>query len=107
MEDDQLKNVLGVLTGILVLLGVGALAAYWLLPVNHVSSYSSCVNNLRYLQSASDQWAIEEAKSIGDPVTFADVAPFIRGPLICPDGGVYTLADVGGDPTSTCGARLP
>jgi hypothetical protein len=60
----------------------------------------SCINNLRMIDSAKDQWAIENSKSTGDAVTGADIADYIRGGVpVCPQGGEYKLNAIGEKPT--------
>lgn len=69
---------------------------------------NACVNNLRQLDAAKDQWAIEEGKRTGDEVTFDNVSEFLRGVPVCPQGGQYTLNTVGEDPVCTVpGHELP
>jgi len=63
----------------------------------------ACINNLRQLDGAKQQWALENrqpAEAIPDP---ADLEPYLRDPAVwnCPAGGVYTLNAVGTPPT--CG----
>jgi hypothetical protein len=61
-----------------------------------------CINNLRLIDSAKQQWALEHNKGGKDTPTMEDLKPFL-GPsapaLSCPDGGVYTIGMVGEKPT--------
>jgi chromosome segregation ATPase len=64
---------------------------------------NGCVNNLRQIDSAKQQWALENAKppqSIPNP---QDIAPYIRGNVLpkCPGGGTYTLNSLEMMPTCT------
>ena len=86
--------------GALVLLAVGAA----LLTLNwrgaFLSAAQPCVNNLRQLESAKAQWALENHKD-GDASavpTWQTVQPYLNGRLICPDGGTYALGRVGERP---------
>lgn len=57
---------------------------------------NACINNLRLIESAKDQWAIEENKPTGAEVTAEDIQEYIRNGIpVCPDGGTYTLGTVG------------
>src|SRR5215469_15263460 len=64
---------------------------------------SSCVANLRQLEGAKEQWALEFHKSTNDIVTVTDLRPYYsvsgttnhRAMLTCPQGGTYTLGRVG------------
>jgi len=54
-----------------------------------------CINNLRQLESAKDQWAIENNKSSTDTPVATDLDAYIKGgtaQLICPTSGT-TFAD--------------
>ena len=60
---------------------------------------NSCINNLRQIDGAKEQWALEKNKKTGDAVTEADVAQYIRnGFPVCPQGGHYTIGSVGENP---------
>ena len=58
-----------------------------------------CVNNLRMVSGAKDQWALESGIGTTDPVADGDIAPYIRGGVPpCPLGGVYVLGFIGDNP---------
>lgn len=61
----------------------------------------SCINNLRILDSAKDQWALEFNKQEGAAVVEKEVLQYIKGSRmpICPQGGRYTLGVIGQPPT--------
>ena len=73
-----------------------------------VSQQNVCINNLRQLDGAKQQWALENNKNGTATPTRAELAPYLPGnPLICPQGGHYTLGAVGEHPTcSVPGHRL-
>jgi prepilin-type N-terminal cleavage/methylation domain-containing protein len=48
---------------------------------------SSCINNLRQIDNAIQQYATEARKKASDPVAETDVTPFLKGHLACPAGG--------------------
>jgi TolA-binding protein len=56
----------------------------------------ACVNNLRMIDGAKQQWALEKQKSGGSLLTAADLAPYLKGNALptCPAGGIYTLNPV-------------
>jgi hypothetical protein len=71
---------------------------------------NSCINNLRMLDSAKEQWALEMTKKDGDPVVEAGVLQYIKGARmpVCPQGGRYTLGPIGKPPAcSHPGHALP
>lgn len=67
-----------------------------------------CINNLRQLKLAKEQWALENNKSDTDTPTAANLDPYIKGGtsgLICPqDPGKsfntsYTINNIATNPT--------
>ncbi|QBG48627.1 hypothetical protein EGM51_14895 [Verrucomicrobia bacterium S94] len=59
---------------------------------------STCRNNRRIIESAKEQWAMENGKPVGTPVTEADISEYIPGgfnALVCPNGGTYSINPVG------------
>jgi len=78
-----------------------------------VSQRNACINNLRQIDAAKNEWALEKGKANGAPVTEDDIKPYIKldanGNLPkCPTGGTYTIGKVGEKPTcSISGHVLP
>ena len=71
---------------------------------------AACINNLRQIDGAKQQWALEQKKTAQSPVTANDLAPYFRNNVMpaCPAGGVYTLNTVAVPPTcSFPGHALP
>ena len=74
---------------------------------------SACINNLRLIDSAKQQWALEQRKQATDTPTMDDLRPYLgRGPNgempVCPDNGVYVIGAVKEKPTcSVPGHVLP
>jgi chromosome segregation ATPase len=58
---------------------------------------NACINNLRQIDGAKQQWALENKKTANDLPSAADLAPYLKGNAIpaCPGGGSYTLNSVG------------
>jgi prepilin-type N-terminal cleavage/methylation domain-containing protein len=69
------------------------------------SQANACINNLRQIDSAAQQFAIEQRKTTGNPITFPDdLTPYIKlnsGGKIppCPAGGNYACNTVGTAPS--------
>ena len=63
----------------------------------------TCINNLRQIDGAKQQWALEARKPANTLVNVADITPYLRGNTlpVCPVGGVYTLNTVEVSPTCT------
>jgi len=71
---------------------------------------NACLNNLRQIDGAKQQWALANGKPTGSPVNPADILPYLRGNAMpaCPAGGIYTINMVGMPPTcSVPGHMLP
>ena len=69
-----------------------------------------CIANLRQIDAAKQQWAQQNNRQGGTPVTPGDIARFLRGNILptCPAGGIYLINAVGMPPTcSSPGHALP
>ena len=70
------------------------------------SQVNACIANLKQLDGAAQQWALENKKSGTDTVSAALITDYIKGGAvpICPAGGAYTTAfTVSSAPTCTVG----
>jgi len=71
------------------------------------SQANACINNLRQIDGAAQQWALEKGKTTGDGITYPDsLTPYIKLNSAssippCPAGGTYALTAVGNSPTCT------
>jgi hypothetical protein len=91
---------------VLVLLAVITLGFIWMIhtsepkPILHTTSDWACLNNLRLIDSAKQQWAEEHHKTASDSPTWDDIRAYCghgsNGELPeCTLHGVYTLGRVG------------
>ena len=79
------------------------------------SQANACINNMRQIDAAVNEWALEQGKKTGDgPATLSsDLTPYIKlnsnGAIPeCPAGGTYTLNTVESAPEcSIPGHALP
>ena len=57
------------------------------------SPLNACINNLRQLDGAKQQWALEHKKESTEAPTESDLASYLRdsGWPMCPAGGHYTM----------------
>jgi len=67
------------------------------------SQMNACINNLRQIDGAIQQWALEYKKDSAAAVTEADVTPYLKNAVVCPSGGTtfgdsYTVSDVASRP---------
>lgn len=73
------------------------------------SQQNACINNLRQVDSAKEQWALAEKKTDGDTITTTQVNEYIKGTTIptCPADGTYGYNAVGTDPSCTISGHEP
>ena len=75
-----------------------------------VSMQNACINNLRQIDAAKQQWALGNGKNPGDVPTAEDLKPFFKNGVFptCPAGGTYVIGAVSNAPTcSIPGHKLP
>ena len=63
---------------------------------------NACINNLRQIDAAKNQWASENNKTTNAVPTMQDLNPYLKNgaeSLHCPAGGTYTIGPVGESPT--------
>jgi prepilin-type N-terminal cleavage/methylation domain-containing protein len=91
---------------------IGLLAAIALpsfLSARARSQANACINNLRIIENASDEFALETGKTTGARVRLnRDLTPYIKLNVInkipsCPAGGVYSDRIIGQLPTCSLG----
>jgi prepilin-type N-terminal cleavage/methylation domain-containing protein len=63
------------------------------------SQKTTCINNLRQINSAIQQWAMETKQDPSSSVTETDILPYLKSVATCPAGGTtfadsYALTDV-------------
>jgi prepilin-type N-terminal cleavage/methylation domain-containing protein len=69
------------------------------------SQANACINNMRQIDAAANEFALEKGKTTGNAINFpTDLTPYIRLNSAnaipgCPAGGTYTDAAVGNIPT--------
>jgi prepilin-type N-terminal cleavage/methylation domain-containing protein len=72
------------------------------------SQANACINNMRQIDGAAQQWAVEQGKTSGTTINMAvDLTPYIKLNSMtsipgCPAGGSYTVGTVGAIPQVTC-----
>lgn len=61
----------------------------------------ACISNLRVIDGAKDQWAIENRKSSGSRARRSQINAYIKGGTTpkCPSGGSYTYGYVDNPPS--------
>jgi len=47
----------------------------------------TCICNLKQIEGAIDQWALEAKKLTGEPVSYDNIRVYLREQVACPSGG--------------------
>jgi prepilin-type N-terminal cleavage/methylation domain-containing protein len=73
------------------------------------SQQNACINNLRQINSAVEQWAMEHGQAAGSPAPSlaTDLTPYIQlnsnsAIPTCPAGGTYTINNISAVPQVIC-----
>jgi prepilin-type N-terminal cleavage/methylation domain-containing protein len=72
------------------------------------SQANACINNLRQIDGATQQFAIENGKTVGYAINYpGDLTPYLKLNSAsqipgCPAGGTYSVSPVGTEPSVVC-----
>jgi|ERR1041385_5543068 hypothetical protein len=98
-EIGSTKSKLAIFFALLV--STAVIAALPLIGTRHcyrcpLPASTTCINNLRQVDGAKQQWALEKRKATNDVPSVGDISPYVRNQQIpkCPAGGIYTLGSV-------------
>ena len=67
------------------------------------SQANACVNNLRQIDGAKDQYAIENNKTSGAGCDMTACLTYLKKTPVCKAAGTYTVNNVGTDPVCSVG----
>ena len=84
---------------------LAAIAVPNFVKARNTAQSNACINNMRQIDSAVQQWALEKGMKDTDTIVSAEIAKYIKGEKMpeCPGGGDYKLgADIGTPPSVTC-----
>lgn len=86
-----------------------AIAVPNFLRARESSRTRSCIANLRQIEAAKEQWAMDNKKGATDTPAQADLAPtYVKSYPSCPSGGAYTIGDMSTNPVcNQAGHVLP
>ncbi len=101
------------LVEIMIVVGIIGLLVAIVLPnfikSRATSQQNACINNLRQINSAVEQWAMETGQAAGSPPPDlgTDLTPYIQlnsnsSIPNCPAGGTYTIYNISAVPQVTC-----
>lgn len=71
------------------------------------SRSKTCLGNLKQMDSAKEQFAMENKLGEGDDISGTLWPDYIKKEPICPSGGDYTVGAVGEDPTCSYASTDP
>ncbi|SPE56474.1 conserved exported hypothetical protein [Verrucomicrobia bacterium] len=76
-----------------------------LIRAHSTTASNTCVNNLRQIDSAKQQWMLECNQSTNQTPSWDAICPYLRRAEIprCPQGGRYILGRVGEPPRCSIG----
>jgi prepilin-type N-terminal cleavage/methylation domain-containing protein len=89
---------------VVALLGLLAIVAIPnFLRTRTTAQQNACINNLRLIDGAIQQWAMEQRKAGTSAVFFTDISPYLKDKIVCPAGGSnfadsYTISTVAAGP---------
>lgn len=89
---------------------LAAIAVPSFVKAKETSERNFCINNLRMIDAAKEQRAMESAMDYGTEVAPEQLTDYLRGGAMpaCPKGGTYTINPIGTDPEcSEPGHALP
>jgi hypothetical protein len=105
---NQSAAVVALLPAVAVSGMLAAIAIPNFVKARTVSQQNACINNLRQIDAAKNEWALEKGKKDGDVPAKEDLMPYLRKWPVCPQGGTYTINTVGKPPEcSIPGHALP
>lgn len=77
-----------------------AIAVPNFIRARETSRRNSCIANLKQIDSAKEQWAMDQKKSTGDACAMSDIAgTYMKSEPSCPGGGTYTVNVIGTNPS--------
>ena len=90
---------------------IGLLAAIAIpnfVKARETAQLNSIVNNLRIIEGAKDQWALEQKKGTGDTPVATDIAPYLKNNTMPSKvvGETYNINVVGTGATATTPVKL-
>jgi hypothetical protein len=103
---------LGCLLIIPVVAYIGLMAAIAIpsfMKARDTAQRNACINNMRQLDAAKEQAALEHSYREGDTIPEKEIDRFLKngfGGLQCPGGGKYTIHSVGQEPECSIHGKL-
>ncbi len=83
---------------------IGLLAAIAIpsfMKARTTSQKNACINNLRQMEAAKEQWALETKQAQGAAADTTLCTAYLKTTPICPAGGTYAWLSIGTNATCT------
>jgi prepilin-type N-terminal cleavage/methylation domain-containing protein len=82
-----------------------AIAVQTFVPARERSRAKACIDNLKQIDTAKIQWAMDNKASDTQTPAMTDLSPtYIQSVPNCPSNGTYTINNIGTLPTCSIGA---
>lgn len=107
-----ITGYLGIAWAIFVIPLMLAIAIPNFVKARATAQANACVNNLRQIDAAANEFALEHGKTNGEAIKFPDdLTPYIKlnsqGKIpSCPAGGTYSIKNLGEAPTCSLGTNV-
>ena len=101
---------LGILWAVIMIPMMMAIAIPNFVKARDTAMMNACINNLRQIEAAKNEWALEHGKKPGDVPASQDLTPYFKSGAFptCPAAGTYTIGAVSNAPTcSVSEHKLP
>ena len=93
----SLKGAFTLVEIMIVVAIIGLLAAIAIpnfVKARTTAQKNACINNLRQIDGAVQQWALETKQAATANVGLADVTPYLKNSVVCPAAGINaTISD--------------
>ncbi len=96
-----IMGYIAIVAGLFIIPLLAAIAIPSFVKARNTAQQNACINNLRHIDSAKEQWAIENKKEDGAPVGAEDIKKYLGrdiSTMKCPANGIYKINPVGTDP---------
>src|SRR5512132_1568221 len=86
---------------------IGLLAAIAIpnfIKARTTAQMNACINNLRQIDGAIQEWALEKKQGESAPVSYGAIKDYLKNAVVCPSGGTtfadsYSITTVSAKPT--------
>lgn len=102
MQRNRAFTLVEIMIVVLIIGILMAIAVPNFVKARESSRRNTCIANLKQVDSAKEQWAMDQRKNAGDACAMTDLvgtAAYLKANPTCPSGGTYTIAAVGTNPS--------